>query len=138
MVADEVRGLASHTATATAEIQTMIATLRSGARHAVEVMQHSREQARDSVAHADEAGQALQRINARIGEISAMGARIVAAMQQQSTASEAISQQVASIREGTEKQVVTGLQSQACAADVALQAERMQGLALQFWSRRRA
>lgn len=138
VVADEVRGLASRTTSATAEIQTMIATLQAGSRHAVDVMQHSREQAEHSVAHAGEAEQALQEINTRVGEISAMGARIVAAVQQQSTASEAISQRVASIRQGTDNQVVTGLQSQECAADVAKLAERMQGLALQFWGRRRA
>ncbi|MCQ4241334.1 methyl-accepting chemotaxis protein [Stutzerimonas stutzeri] len=138
VVADEVRGLASRTTSATAEIQTMIATLQTGSRHAVDVMQRSREQAENSVVQAGEADQALQDINARVGEISAMGARIVAAVQQQSTASEAINQSVASIRQSTDNQVVTGLQSQECAADVALLAERMQGLALQFWGRRRA
>lgn len=138
VVADEVRGLASRTTSATAEIQTMIATLQAGSRHAVDVMQHSREQAQQSVVHAGEADQALQEINARVGEINQMGERIVAAVQQQSIASEAISQRIVSIRQGTDDQVVTGLQSQECAADVARLAERMQELALQFWGRRRA
>lgn len=137
VVADEVRALASRVTAATGDIQSMIATLQAGSRHAVEVMQHSREQAKSSVEHADEADQALQKINARVAEISEMGARIAAAMQQQGQASDAISQRVACIREGADSQVVSGLQSQECAEDVSKLAERLRGLALHFWGRQR-
>lgn len=138
VVADEVRGLASRTAVATTDIQSMIATLQAGAQNAVDLMQKSREQAEKSVIHAGEAEQALNDISTRVSEISAMGARIASAMHQQSIASDAISQRVSSIRQGADEQVGIGVQSQDRASDVTKLAERLQCIALQFWDRRRA
>ncbi len=138
VVADEVRGLASRTSSATAEIQTMIATLQAGSQHAVEVMQRSRTQAEKSVNHADEAEQSLQGINNRVNEISEMSAQIATAVEQQSAVSEEINQSIVSIRGSSDQHVSTGLQSQESASDVARLAERMQHLVQQFWSRRRA
>src|SRR5690606_11971795 len=65
VVADEVRGLASRTSSATAEIQTMITTLQSSSQQAVELMQRSRDQAESSVRHAGEAEQSLLGINSQ-------------------------------------------------------------------------
>ncbi len=65
VVADEVRGLASRTSSATAEIQTMITTLHASSQQAVELMQRSRDQAESSVRHAGEAEQSLLGINSQ-------------------------------------------------------------------------
>ncbi|MCW3147541.1 methyl-accepting chemotaxis protein [Stutzerimonas stutzeri] len=138
VVADEVRGLASRTAEATAEIQTIIGTLQAGSRDAVEVMQRSREQAQISVSHAEHAERSLQDINAQVADISTMSTQIAAAVEQQSAATTQISESLASIRAGAEQHVVAGLQSQQSAAGVAGLVAGMQQLTQQFWGRRRA
>ncbi len=138
VVADEVRGLASRTSSATAEIQTMITTLQSSSQQAVELMQRSRDQAESSVRHAGEAEQSLLGINSQVAEISEMSARIAAAMEQQSAVSEEINQRIVSIRGRSDQHLEIGRQSQHSASNMALLADRMQQLVKQFWSVRRA
>ncbi|WP_431978005.1 methyl-accepting chemotaxis protein [Pseudomonas oligotrophica] len=138
VVADEVRSLASRTAQATAEIQTIIGTLQSGSREAVAVMQRSREQAQISVERAGEAERSLDDINAQVTDISGMSTQIAAAVEQQSAVAAQIGESLASIRAGSEQQAVVGLQSRESAAGVAGLVAGMQQLAQQFWGRRRA
>ncbi|WP_312598433.1 methyl-accepting chemotaxis protein [Stutzerimonas nitrititolerans] len=138
VVADEVRGLASRTSSATAEIQTMITTLQASSQQAVELMQRSRDQAESSVRHAGEAEQSLLGINSQVAEISEMSARIAAAMEQQSAVSEEINQRIVSIRGRSDQHLEIGRQSQHSASNMALLADRMQQLVKQFWSVRRA
>jgi len=138
VVADEVRQLASRTSMATADIQTMIAALQAGTRQAVDVMQRSREQAEDSVSHADRAEHSLSDINNRVNEISAMSNQIAAAVDQQSSASEEISQSIVSIRGSSDQHVSSGMHSQRSASGVAQLADGMLELVQQFWARRRA
>ncbi len=138
VVADEVRQLASRTSLATTDIQRMIGSLQAGARQAVEVMQRSREQAQHSVSHADQAEHSLSGINSRVTEISAMSNQIAAAVDQQSSASEEISQSIVSIRGSSDEHVANGLHSQRSASGVAQLADGMLELVQQFWARRRA
>ncbi len=138
VVADEVRQLASRTSLATTDIQRMIGSLQAGARQAVEVMQRSREQAQHSVSHADQAEHSLSGINSRVTEISAMSNQIAAAVDQQSSASEEISQSIVSIRGSSDEHVTNGLYSQRSASGVAQLADGMLELVQQFWARRRA
>uniref|UniRef100_UPI00289B3EA7 methyl-accepting chemotaxis protein n=1 Tax=Stutzerimonas kunmingensis TaxID=1211807 RepID=UPI00289B3EA7 len=138
VVADEVRQLASRTSSATTDIQSMIGSLQAGARQAVDVMQRSREQAQHSVSHADQAEHSLGGINSRVNEISAMSSQIAAAVDQQSSASEEITQSIVSIRGSSDNHVATGLHSQRSACGVAQLADGMLELVQQFWARRRA
>ncbi len=137
VVADEVRQLASRTSLATTDIQRMIGSLQTGAREAVDVMQRSREQAEHSVSHADQAEHSLSGINSRVNEICAMSSQIAAAVDQQSSASEEISQSIVSIRGSSDDHVASGLHSQRNATGVALLADGMLELVQQFWARRR-
>ena len=137
VVADEVRGLASRTQQSTSEIQRMIATLQNGAREAVQVMQNSSEQARQSVSQASEAAQALQGIGQRVNEITETSAQIATAVEQQSAVSEEINRNLTRIREASEQNLVAGLQSQAAANQVAALSNALRGLAEQFWAKRR-
>ncbi|MCQ4227965.1 methyl-accepting chemotaxis protein, partial [Stutzerimonas stutzeri] len=130
--------LASRTSLATTDIQRMIGSLQAGARQAVEVMQRSREQAQHSVSHADQAEHSLSGINSRVTEISAMSNQIAAAVDQQSSASEEISQSIVSIRGSSDEHVTNGLYSQRSASGVAQLADGMLELVQQFWARRRA
>ena len=138
VVADEVRQLASRTALATTDIQTMIGSLQAGTRQAVDVMQRSRAQAQDSVQHADQAEDSLRGINTRVAEISTMSNQIAAAVDQQSSVSDAIDRSIASIRGSSDDHVATGLHSQQSASGVAHLTDGMLVLVQQFWARRRA
>ncbi|MFV2060354.1 MAG: methyl-accepting chemotaxis protein [Gammaproteobacteria bacterium] len=97
VVADEVRTLASRTQESTQEIQTMIESLQSGTRSAVEVMELSREKAKTTVNQASEAGSALHSITAAVGEINQMNNQIAEASQQQGQVAEEINVNIVNI-----------------------------------------
>ncbi|QSX33823.1 methyl-accepting chemotaxis protein [Shewanella avicenniae] len=84
VVADEVRGLATRTASSTDEVQQMINTLQREASKAVTAMQQSQQRSKLGVAAADDVTQALQHISKRIAQISDMNMQVAAATEQQS------------------------------------------------------
>lgn len=90
VVADEVRTLAQRTQEATKEINNMIARLQEGSKNAVSVMAQGRRQAELSVEQAGKAGESLKVITGAIGSISRMNEQIAAAVEQQTSAAEAI------------------------------------------------
>ncbi len=67
-----------------------------------------------------------------------MSSQIAAAVDQQSSASEEITQSIVSIRCSSDNHVATGLHSQRSACGVAQLADGMLELVQQFWARRRA
>ena len=99
VVADEVRTLASRTQTSTQEIQQMIESLQKGARNAVTVMQHGREQAEVSVGHASKAGESLTTITDAISLINDMNTQIASAAEEQSSVAEEINRNIVNIND---------------------------------------
>lgn len=84
VVADEVRVLSQRTHASTEEIQAMISSLQITAENAVTIMEDSRTLATGSVSNADNASEALNKINEAVGVISSMASQIATAAEEQS------------------------------------------------------
>ena len=102
VVADEVRTLATRTQQSTDEIHSMIGRLQQGAEKAVAAMSTSMELSESSVAQAESAEQILVDTSTKITEINHMNIQISAAVEEQSTVSSEINQNIQNIRMGTD------------------------------------
>jgi len=132
VVADEVRSLASRTQDSTEEIHAMIERLQAGTRHAVQVMEASRNQAGLSVDKAGEAQAALSRIQEAVGRIRDMNTQIASAAEEQSAVAEEINRNVTNIND-LASQVSTGSrQTQSAGDELARLASELQLLVGQF------
>ncbi len=100
VVAEEVRTLASRTQESTAQIQNTIDELRSRARSAVEMIEHSREQAHQGTQETEAANEALTNIIAMVEVTGELNAQVASAIEEQSQVSETISQNVGEINDG--------------------------------------
>ena len=97
VVADEVRKLAERTSKATAEINSMIASIQSDMGAAVTSMKSSSEQVGQGVQLAEQAATSLLSINDAAKETQAKISDIVSAMREQSAASHEIAQNIEKI-----------------------------------------
>ncbi|WP_432697172.1 methyl-accepting chemotaxis protein [Marinobacterium sp. YM272] len=122
VVADEVRQLAQRTRASTEEIRDMNARLGKVASRAVEVMDRSRDRAKESVEKAMLAGQELKRIVEDMSSVRDMGLQVASAAEEQSTVSEEMNNNLLSITQASEATV-------AAANSVAAQGEQLRGLA---------
>lgn len=99
VVADEVRTLAKRTADSTAEINTIITTVQSGTKDAVQAIASSRLLSGDSVEKVTEAGDMLQQITTAISEIHNMTQQIATAAEEQTSVVEDISRNLIEIKD---------------------------------------
>ena len=99
VVADEVRTLAKRTADSTAEINTIITTVQSGTKDAVQAIASSRLLSSDSVEKVTEAGDMLQQITKAISEIHDMTQQIATAAEEQTSVVEDISRNLIEIKD---------------------------------------
>ncbi len=136
VVADEVRTLASRTHDATQEIQGMIEQLQGGARNAVQVMEHGRGQAAESVTQAEQASSSLGSITGAINDINDRSTQIAAAVEQQSAVADEINRSIVTIRDIAESNMDGSRQSEQAAATLSQLALGMEQLADQFWQKR--
>ena len=105
VVADEVRTLASRTQESTAEIQKMIERLQSGANDAVDVMEESHIQAKNSVEQASKTGEALKKITAAVNTINQMNLQISDAAEQQTSVAHEIDVSLNQINQASHESV---------------------------------
>ncbi|BES73239.1 methyl-accepting chemotaxis protein [Marinobacter nanhaiticus D15-8W] len=101
VVADEVRNLASRSASSTDEIQKMIDTLQEQSARTVSAIQQGQEQSKAVVSQTDEANRALQQITSHIGQISDMNVQVATATEEQSAVVGEINQNIHDINQLT-------------------------------------
>ena len=97
VVADEVRTLANKTQTTTEEIQEMITRLQSGAESAVNVMKSSQEKGECTVQDVNKTDGSLGDIVNAVSLINNMNTQIASSSEQQTLATEEISQSITNI-----------------------------------------
>jgi len=122
VVADEVRNLAFRTQQFTREIEAMIESLQTSARHAVGVMTSSRNLVEASVQKATQA----------VATINDMNTQIAAAAEQQSTAGEEINRNTVKIHQLANRASEDSRSTAAAAGDLARLAGVLRGRMAQF------
>lgn len=103
VVADEVRTLASRTQSSTEEIQSIVATLQTGAERAVKVMQQGSKAAQGSVDQAAHAGDAIMQITQTVEEIRSRISQIANATEEQASVASEIGGNVSAISQQTQQ-----------------------------------
>ena len=132
VVADEVRNLAHRTQESAQQVQTMIEELQVGARDSVSTMSESQRHSLDSVEIANLAGERLNSVTQRIGEIDGMNQSVATATEEQTSVVESINMDITEINT-LNQEGVENLQStlRAC-ADLEQQAARLKHLVGSF------
>src|SRR3990167_6603087 len=97
VVADEVRNLAHRTQESAQQVQTMIEELQVGARESVSTMSDSQRHSLDSVEIANLAGERLNSVTQRIGEIDGMNQSVATATEEQTSVVESINMDITEI-----------------------------------------
>ncbi|MGD8172885.1 methyl-accepting chemotaxis protein [Vibrio sp. TRT 21S02] len=101
VVADEVRTLSLRTQESTLEIQTIVEKLQHGATNVVSVMESGAKKAAYASSMSENAGEALQKINAEVHTIEEMNQHIATAAEEQTVTVDDINRNVVSLRDMT-------------------------------------
>jgi methyl-accepting chemotaxis protein len=132
VVADEVRNLAHRTQESAQEIEKMIEELQVGSRESVTTMTESQRYSAESVDIANQAGERLGTVTARIGEIDGMNQSVATATEEQTTVIESLNMDIIEIntlnQEGVENLQAT---LRAC-GDLEQQAARLKQMVDSF------
>ncbi|WP_033135882.1 methyl-accepting chemotaxis protein [Aeromonas finlandensis] len=132
VVADEVRSLAGRTQHSTAEIRGTIEQLQRAVGATVTMIEHSVSRAGESVARANQAGEALSRIKGAVNSIRDMNAQIAAASEEQSSVSDEITRNIVSVHEISQATTLVARDTAQIATHVAALVDKLGDLAGQF------
>ena len=97
VVADEVRTLAHRTSESTAEIQSIISSVQSGAHDAAKAIESGRVRSDESMQQVNRAGNSLQEIASAVERIRDMNRQIATAAEEQTSVSEDIARNITEI-----------------------------------------
>jgi len=132
VVADEVRGLAQRTQSATAEIQEMIAKLQQGSQNAVRVMGEEKSKIDQSVTEAGEAESSLNAIISAMSNIREATDEIQQAIQQQTSRAAGMKSSLDSASELANRASTSSENTAKSSADLARFSDQLHSLSQQW------
>ncbi|WP_409259032.1 methyl-accepting chemotaxis protein [Pseudomonas saponiphila] len=118
VVADEVRALAHRTQASTADIESMMQQVRSGAEEAVLAMNKSKELAADTRAQSVEAGQALDSITEGVSVINEKNLVIASAAEEQAQVAREVDRNLINIQDLSAQTATGAHQTSASSAEL--------------------
>jgi methyl-accepting chemotaxis protein len=132
VVADEVRALAHRTQVSTQEIEQMISSIQGGTNAAVGSMRSSVEQAQQALTVAEEAGQALDGIYTKAGEISESNLLIASASEEQAAVAREVDRNIVNISDLSTQSAAGANQTSAATNELARLAIDLNSLVTRF------
>ncbi|GAB2181546.1 methyl-accepting chemotaxis protein [Denitratisoma sp. agr-D3] len=132
VVADEVRKLAERTSSSTQQIGTMINVIQSGTTAAVEQINSVSCQAQAGAGLARQAGDAVEKIDGSVAEVTTLLASVAAASEQQLRANDGISRNVESISHQAQENAQAVNEAVSASQALAAVAQRLSSEVAQF------
>ncbi|RCL28992.1 methyl-accepting chemotaxis protein [Pseudomonas sp. AFG_SD02_1510_Pfu_092] len=132
VVADEVRGLAQRTSTATEEIGQLIDSLHNGTDEVTRLLDSSKSLTEQSVELSRRAGHALGQITDTVSSIQGMNQQIATASEEQSVVAEQINRSVLNVRDVSDQTSAASEQTAASSGELEQLGQQLRGMVGRF------
>ncbi|WGV22238.1 methyl-accepting chemotaxis protein [Pseudomonas putida] len=132
VVADEVRGLAQRTSTATEEIGQLIDSLHNGTDEVTRLLDSSKNLTEQSVELSRKAGHALSQITDTVSSIQGMNQQIATASEEQSVVAEQINRSVLNVRDVSDQTSAASEQTAASSGELEQLGQQLRGMVGRF------
>lgn len=132
VVADEVRGLAQRTSTATEEIGQLIDSLHNGTDEVTRLLDSSKNLTEQSVELSRKAGHALSQITDTVSSIQGMNQQIATASEEQSVVAEQINRSVLNVRDVSDQTSAASEQTAASSGELEQLGKQLRGMVGRF------
>ncbi|QHB30349.1 methyl-accepting chemotaxis transducer [Pseudomonas monteilii] len=132
VVADEVRGLAQRTSTATEEIGQLIDSLHNGTDEVTRLLDSSKNLTEQSVELSRRVGDALSQITDTVSSIQGMNQQIATASEEQSVVAEQINRSVISVRDASDQTSAASEQTAASSGELEQLGQQLRGMVGRF------
>ncbi|WP_406820208.1 methyl-accepting chemotaxis protein [Pseudomonas sp. KnCO4] len=132
VVADEVRGLAQRTSTATEEIGQLIDSLHNGTDEVTRLLDNSKSLTEQSVELSRRAGHALSQITDTVSNIQGMNQQIATASEEQSVVAEQINRSVLNVRDVSDQTSAASEQTAASSGELEQLGQQLRGMVRRF------
>ncbi|WP_296232799.1 methyl-accepting chemotaxis protein [Pseudomonas sp. UBA4617] len=132
VVADEVRGLAQRTSTATEEIGQLIDSLHNGTDEVTRLLDNSKSLTEQSVELSRRAGHALGQITDTVSSIQGMNQQIATASEEQSVVAEQINRSVLNVRDVSDQTSAASEQTATSSGELEQLGQQLRGMVRRF------